>query len=223
MNPMRNTKITAAIFLFALGGVVPGKLSAQVEYAVMVREAGTKKTFYGGGTTSRDSHKTRLFAVSRIDFSNSFARTFTLRGICHVKKSGRATVFSPFSNTDPEYTGTSYLVSAGKSGLMDMMVVTADDPNETVWYFPQGKASVTTLSTGGANRLMSLRATSPFAFLVDTGEQIVGTATGLVITLDPSLSRELNALAPSNLDDAGSDLITLLTGKGWVNQGFDAF
>lgn len=220
---MKKTCGSVLLFLAALFVVLPNKLSAQVEYAVMVREAGTKKTFYGGGTTSRDYHKTRLFAVSRIDFSNSFARTFTLRGICHVKKSGPVTVFSPFSNTDPEYTGTSYLVNAGKSGLMDMMVVTADDPNETVWYFPQGKASVTTLSTGAANRLMSLRATSPFAFLVDTGEQIVGTATGLVITLDPPLSRRLNARNPADLNDAGDKLIDLLEESGWTNQGLDAF
>jgi hypothetical protein len=199
------------------------ELAAQTEYAVMVREAGTRKTFYGGGTTSRGSHNSRMFIVCRIDFSNPFARTITLRGICHVKKSGRTTIFSPFSNTDPEYTGTSYLVDAGKSGLMDMMVVTANDSDEKAWYFPQGKASVTTLSTGGANRLMALRATLPPAFSVDTNEQIVEIATGMVITLDPSLSRELNALSPSDLIDAGSDLISLLTGKGWINQGFDAF
>jgi hypothetical protein len=101
--------------------------------------------------------------------------------------------------------------------------VTANDSDEKAWYFPQGKASVTTLSTGGANRLMALRATLPPAFSVDTNEQIVEIATGTVVTLDPSLSRELNALSPSDLIDAGSDLISLLTGKGWINQGFDAF
>jgi hypothetical protein len=211
--------LVSATFGLGLGA---SELAAQTEYAVMVREAGTKKTFYGGGTTSRDSHKSRLFAVCRIDFSNPFARTITFRGICHVKKSGRTTIFSPVSNPR-ELTGTSYLVDAGKSGLMDMMVVTANDSGEKAWYFPQGKASVTTLSTGGANRLMALRATLPPAFSVDTNEQIVEIATGTVVTLDPSLSRELNALSPSDLIDAGSDLISLLTGKGWINQGFDAF
>lgn len=200
-----------------------GTLPAQVEYGVMVREAGTRKTFYGGGATSKESHSNRLFAVIRIDFSDSFARDFTLRGICHVKKSGRTMVFSPFSNTDPEYTGTSYLVNAGRSGLMDMMVVTANDPTETVWYFPQGKASSVSLSSGGANRSMALRATSPFAFLVDASEEIVGNAVGLVITLDPALSRDLNARSPADLNEAGSDLIDILEGKGWINQGFDAF
>lgn len=220
---MKNTCLPVAVFFLAVCAALPSNVLAQVEYAVMVREAGTRKTFFGGGATFKDTHTNRLYYVSRIDFSNPFARAFTTRGILHAKKSGRTMAFSPFSNTEPEYAGTSYLVNAGRSGLMDMMVVTADQPSETTWLFPQGKASAVTLRDGGATRFLALRAISPFGFLVDTVEQIVGNATGFLFTLDPALSRRLNARNPSDLEDAGGELIDLLEESGWINQGFDAF
>ena len=46
-------------------------------------------------------------------------------------------------------------------------------------------------------------------------------ATAITITLDADLSRRLNAQNPSNVEDAGDKLITILEGLGWMNLGYD--
>jgi len=197
---------------------------AQTEWAVIIREAGTKKTYYGDGTTATAKHTSRLFGVSTIDFSDSFARPITFRAVLHAKKDGNKNVFAPRPLADePEYQGTSWLLNAGKTGWMDMQALVSQDPAFPLWIFPQGKASSVQLVTGGALRSLALKYTSPFAFGVKTDEEIALNATAGVITLDPSLSRELNALSPSNYLDARDKLINLLLSKGWINKGEDNF
>jgi hypothetical protein len=102
-----------------------------------------------------------------------------------------------------------------------MSVLSSTDPEETVWYFPQGKASNVQLVSGGSYRKMATRLTSSFGFGVDTYDQTAMNATAITITLDADLSRRLNAQNPSNVDDAGDKLITILEGLGWTNLGYD--
>lgn len=213
--------VLALLFFAGLGT----DLSAQTEYAVMIREAGTKKVYYGAGQTSKTTHSSRLFGVSTIDFSDPFERPITFRAVLHAKRSGKAFVFAPRPLADePEYQGTSYLVDAGaKAGRWDMQALVSQDPNFPLWIFPQGKTTSVQLVNGGVFRALALKYSSPFAFGVKEDEQIAINATAGVLTLDPALSRELNALAPANFVDARQKLINLLTSKGWVNWGEDAF
>ena len=224
LKRMRSPSLSAQalFFLLCFASVVPG--FAQTEWAVMIREAGTKKTYYGGGQTSAATHKTRLFGVSTIDFSDSFERPITFRAVLHAKKNGKNNVFAPRPMADePEYQGSSWLLNAGKAGLMDMQALVSQDPNFPLWIFPQGKTSSVQLVSGGAFRSLALRYTSPFAFGVKIDEEIALNATAGVLTLDPALSRELNALSPSDYLDARAKLINLLLSKGWINVGEDAF
>jgi len=197
------------------------QLNGQTEYAVMVREPGTKKTYYGDGGTSKGSHKYRYFCVCEVDFSDSFQRSLAVCGVLEAKKSGSSYVFSPNSNRNPLYSGTSYLLDIGKGSFMEMSVLAATDPEETVLYFPQGKASNVQLVSGGSYRKMATRLTSPFGFGVNTYDQTAMNATAITITLDADLSRRLNAQNPSNVEDAGDKLITILEGLGWMNLGYD--
>jgi len=187
----------------------------------MVREPGTKKTYYGNGGTSKGSHKNRLFCVCQIDFSNSFQRSLAVSGVLAGKKTGSRHVFSPYSNRNPLYSGTSYLLDIGKGNFMEMLALSASDPEETVWYFPQGKASNVQLVIGSSYRKMATRLTSPFGFGVDTYDQRAMNATAITFTLDGDLSRRLNARNPGNVQDAGDKLIAILEGLGWLNLGFD--
>jgi hypothetical protein len=214
---IRIVSIIATLFITVFGT----HLNAQTEYAVIVREPGTKKTYYGDGGTSKGSHKYRLFGVCQIDFSNSFQRSLAVLGILEAKKSGSSYVFSPFSDQHSLYSGTSYLLDIGKGSFMEMSVLSSTDPEETVWYFPQGKASNVQLVSGGSYRKMATRLTSPFGFGVNTYDQTAMNATAIAITLDLDLSRRLNAQNPSNVDDAGDKLITILEGLGWTNLGYD--
>lgn len=208
---------------FSVG--VPSLLPAQTEYAVIVREAGTRKTYVGDGTTTKDSHDSRLFGVARIDFSNAFARAIGYRAVLHARKIGRQNIFAPRPLADePEYLGTSYLLNGGgRTGLLDMQVFVSQDPLRPAWIFPQGKAVPVQLVNAGTTRLMALRSTSPFAWGLAVAEEVAVNANGIVFTLEAALSRELNALSPGSLLDARTKLINLLSGKGWVNAGEDAF
>ena len=214
---IRIVSIIATLFITVFGA----HLNAQTEYAVIVREPGTKKTYYGDGGTSKGSHRYRSFGVCQIDFSNSFQRSLAVLGILGAKKSGSSHVFSPFSDRNPLYSGTSYLLDIGKGSFMEMSVLSSTDPEETVWYFPQGKASNVQLVSGGSYRKMATRLTSPFAFGVNTYDQTAMNATAITITLDADLSRRVNAQNPGNVGDAGDKLITILEGLGWTNLGYD--
>ena len=196
-------------------------LNGQTEYAVMIREPGTKKTYYGDGGTSKGSHKYRYFCVCEVDFSDSFQRSLAVCGVLEAKKNGSRYVFSPVSDRNPLYSGTSYLLDIGKGNFMEMLALSASDPEETVWYFPQGKASNVQLVSGGSFRKMATRLTSPFGFGVNTYDQTAMNATAITITLDADLSRRLNAPNPGNVPAAGDKLIAILEGLGWLNLGFD--
>ena len=104
---------------------------------------------------------------------------------------------------------------------MEMLALSASDPEETAWYFPQGKASNVQLVSGGSYRKMATRLTSPFGFGVYTYGQMAMNATAITFTLDADLSRRLNAQNPGNVQDAGDKLIAILEGLGWLNLGFD--
>jgi len=214
---IRIVSIVATLFITVFGA----HLNAQTEYAVVVREPGTKKAYYGGGGTSKGSHKYRYFCVCEVDFSDSFQRSLAICGVLEAKKSGSSYVFSPNSNRNPLYSGTSYLLDIGKGSFMEMSVLAATDPEETVWYFPQGKASNVQLVSGGSYRKMATKLTSPFGFGVNTYDQRAMNATAIAITLDADLSRRLNAQNPGNVEDAGDKLITILEGLGWTNLGYD--
>ena len=214
-------------FLFITAGLCLGlgtsELAAQTEYAVYIREAGGRKTYFGGGQARNATHTSRYFGIARIEFSGSFERPFTFVGILHAKKQGRVNVFAPFSDRDPTYTGVSYLADIGRGSRMESMVFTVDDPNKKVYLFPQGRASSVQLVTNGASRMMALRMVAPFAFWVEPSAQRFINQLAGVVTLDPVLSRGLNARNPTDLEDAGDKLITLLEERGWQNQGLDAF
>lgn len=79
------------------------------------------------------------------------------------------------------------------------------------------------LVSNGAFRTVALRMVAPFAFWVDPERQRFVNQIGGMVTLDPALSRRLNARSPANLGEAGDKLITLLEESGWINQGLDAF
>jgi len=213
---IRSFLMLATLFITVFGA----HLNGQTEYAVIVREPGAKKTYYGDGGTSKGSHKYRAFGVCQVDFSNSFERSLTVCGVLEAKKSGSSYVFSPVSDRTI-YSGTSYLLDIGKGSFMEMSVLAATDPEETVWYFPQGKASNVQLVNGGSYRKMATRLTSPFGFGVNTYDQTAMNATAITITLDADLSRRLNARNPGNVQDAGDKLISILEGIGWVNLGYD--
>jgi len=212
--------LVSASFCLGFGAT---ELAAQTEYAVYIREAGGRKTYFGGGQARNATHTSRLFGIARIEFAGAFERPFTFRGILHAKKQGRANVFAPFSDRDPTYTGVSYLADIGRGSRMESMVFTVDEPNKKVWLFPQGRASSVQLVTNGANRLMALRMVAPFAFWVEPSAQRFVNQLAGVVTLDPVLSRGLNARNPADLEDAGDKLITLLEERDWQNQGLDAF
>jgi hypothetical protein len=221
---MKYTPLPWPAWTLCLTLLATGSLFAQTEWAVMIREAGTKKTYYGDGRTATATHDSRLFGVSTIDFSDSFARPATFRAVLHAKKDGKKNVFAPRPLADePEYQGTSWLLNAGKTGWMDMQALVSQDPAFPLWIFPQGKASSVQLVTDGALRSVALRYASPFAFGVKTDEEIAVNAAGFVLTLDPALSRELNALSPSDYLDARNKLINLLLSKGWINKGENSF
>jgi hypothetical protein len=214
---IRIFSILATLFITVFGA----HLNGQTEYAVMVRERGTKKTYYGDGGTSKGSHKNRLFCVNQIDFTDSFQRSLAVSGVLAAKKTGSRHVFSPYSDRNPLYSGTSYLLDIGKGTFMEMLALSASDPEETAWYFPQGKASNVQLVSGGSSRKMATRLTSPFGFGVDTYGQTAMNATAITFTLDADLSRRLNAQNPGNVQDAGDKLIAILESLGWLNLGFD--
>ena len=216
-------------FQFCLGVIAlvlslgAGELPAQTEYAVYIREAGGRKTYFGEGQARNATHTSRLFGIARIEFSGAFERPFTFLGILHAKKQGRANVFAPFSDRDPVYAGVSYLADIGRGSRMESLVLSVDEPNKKVWLFPQGRASAVQLVANGASRMMALRMVAPFAFWVEPAEQTFVNQLAGVVILDPALSRRLNARSPTNLGDAGDKLITLLSEDGWQNRGFDAF
>lgn len=192
---------------------------------MIIREAGTRKTVVGAGSSFKDSHDSRLFGVARIDFSNAFAREVGYRAVLHARRIGRQNFFAPRPLADePEYLGTSYLLNGGgRTGLLDMQVLVSQDPLRPAWIFPQGKASAIQLVTSGSTRQMALRSTSPFAWGLAVAEQVAANASGIVLTLDVKLSQELNAVSPTSLLDARTKLINLLSGKGWVNSGENSF
>ena len=200
-----------------------GTLPAQIEYAVLIREPKTRKTYFGEGTVRNGTHDSRLFGVSRIDFANPSGRTFTFQGILHAKKQGRVHVFSSFSDRNPTYTGLSYLLDVGRGKRTESLVLTANDPDEKTWLFPQGTASSVQLVTGGTARTMATKLVSSFGFAIDPLRPLAGNYFGMTVTLDPALSRRLNARSPADLTDAGNKLITLLVEDGWQDRGFDTF
>jgi hypothetical protein len=209
--------IITTLFITVFGA----HLNGQTEYAVMVREPGTKKTYYGDGGIGKGSHRYRSFCVCQIDFSDSFQRSLAVCGVLGAKKNGSRHVFSPVSDRNPLYSGTSYLLDIGKGNFMEMLALSASDPEETAWYFPQGKASNVQLVSGGSYRKMATRLTSPFGFGVYPYGQMAMNATAITFTLDADLSRRLNAQNPGNVQDAGDKLIAILEGLGWLNLGYD--
>jgi len=225
MTPMRRPgfALIPGLIFFCL--LLPGRLVAQTEYAVIIREAGTKKTYFGNGGTSKETHTSRLFGVAKINFADSFARGIEFRGVLHARKVGKQFFFAPRPLADEdEWHGTSYLVNGGpRTGILDMQALMAQDPQRPVWLFPQGKAGPVQLVNSGSFRQLATRSVSRFAFGCDIGENVAINATGTILTLDPALSRELNALSPTGLIDAGTKLISLLTAKGWINAGENAF
>jgi len=225
MTALRTPVLTLSLGLIFSSLLLPGELAAQTEYAVIIREAGTKKTYFGDGGTSKETHDSRLFGVAKINFADSFAREIEFRGVLHARKVGNQFFFAPRPLADEdEYHGTSYLVNGGpRAGILDMQTLMAQDPQKPVWFFPQGKAGPVQLVNSGSFRQLATRSVSTFAFGCDIGENVAMNATGVIVTLDPALSRQLNALSPAGLVDAGTKLISLLTAKGWINAGEDAF
>lgn len=212
-----------AVTLFVFSGA--SHLFGETDYAVIIREPGTKKTYVGDGSTIRGSHDSRLFGVAAIDFSDFWERSIQYRAVLHARKTGKQMRFAPRPLVDsPVYSGTSFLVDAGgRTGYMDLQTFASEDPQKPAWVFPQGKASLVQLKPAGPDRWMALRSTSPCGFGIDIGERIAVQSTGMVFTLETGFSRELNALSPSDLLDARAKLIELLISKGWLNDGEDAY